>query len=86
MQIHHDRIPFAGKQGLQIIAIVSQGIRPPRLHDPPLKDAAWELIDLCWARMASERPAIKDIAERMMSDPDRHPLQFLFFILKDWKV
>ena len=68
------------------MALVSQGIRPPRLHDPPLKDKAWELIRLCWAMMPSERPAIRDIAERMMSDPDRHPLLFLFFILKDWKV
>ncbi|KAF8344542.1 kinase-like domain-containing protein, partial [Amanita rubescens] len=84
-EIHYDSMPFAGKQDLKVMALVSQGIRPPRLHDPPLKDEAWELIGLCWARMPSERPAIRDIAERMMSDPDRHPLLSLFFILKDWK-
>ncbi|KAF8325732.1 kinase-like domain-containing protein [Amanita rubescens] len=84
-EIHYDNIPFAGRQGLQIMAFVSQGIRPPRLDDPHLKDEAWELIKWCWARMPSERPAIKDVAEMMMSDPDRHPLLFLLFVLKDWK-
>ena len=68
------------------MAHVSQGILPPRLDDPPLKDGAWELIERCWARIPSARPAIKDIAERMMSDPERHPLLFLLLILKDWKV
>jgi hypothetical protein len=85
-QIHYDNIPFAGRQGLQVMTLVSRGVRPPRLDDPPLKDEAWELIKRCWAMIPSERPAIKDIADMMMSDPDRHPLLFLLFVLKDWKV
>ena len=68
------------------MALVSHGIRPPRRDEPPLKDEAWELIEWSWARMPSDRPEIKDIAERMMSHPDRHPLLFLLFILRDWKV
>jgi hypothetical protein len=79
-------MPFASRHGLRIMTLVSQGTHPPRLHDPPLKDERWGLIEWCWAMTPSERPAIKVITDVMMSDPDRHPLSFLLFILKDLKV
>ncbi|KAF8336184.1 kinase-like domain-containing protein [Amanita rubescens] len=66
-EIHYDSIPFAGKQDLQILTLISRGILPPRLDEPPLSDRAWNVIRCCWVREASERPRMKEITENMMS-------------------
>lgn len=54
-------MPFAGKQDIQILTLVSRGILPPRLDEPPLSDRAWSVIQSCWMRQASKRPRMKDV-------------------------
>ena len=86
---------------LQIIQLVVQGERSPRLDEPPLSDCTWKLIRSCWIHEASKRPAMKDIVERMMAvparecpnktwnlilDSDCHPFPSLLSILEDKKV
>ena len=66
-QIHYDAIPFANKNGMQIMASLSRGLHPPRLHEPPLSDETWELIRSCWVREASKRPRIEVVAENMVA-------------------
>ncbi len=51
---------------MQIIALVARGTRPPRLEEPFLSDAAWEVIQRCWVREPSQRPRMKDVTESMM--------------------
>ena len=74
---------------LQIIQRVVQGERSPRLDMPPLSNCSWNLIQSCWDHEASERPAMKDVVERMMA-PARGTrnviLDFLLAILRDKKV
>ena len=64
-QIHYDAIPFANKNGMQIMALLVRGLHPPRLDEPPLSDETWGLIRSCWAREASKRPTIEDVIENM---------------------
>jgi hypothetical protein len=81
---------------LQIVQLVVQGERSPRLDEPPLSDYAWKLIQSCWDHEASERPAMKDVVDRMMAAPnetrnlildsDSHSLPSLLFILRYKKV
>jgi serine/threonine protein kinase len=66
-QIHYDAIPFANKNGMQIMALLSRGLHPPRLHEPPLSDETWELIRSCWVRDASKRPRIEVVMENMVA-------------------
>ena len=66
-QIHYDAIPFANKNGMQIMALLARGLHPPRQNEPPLSDGTWELIRSCWAREASNRPIIEAIAENMVA-------------------
>src|SRR6266576_5546025 len=66
-QIHYDAVPFAGAKAIQIIKSVSRGQRPPRLQVPYLSDEAWKLMQYCWSKDKSTRPAIEDIVERVMS-------------------
>jgi hypothetical protein len=60
-------MPFASKQAVQILRLASLGVLPQRRDEPPLSDEAWNLIQCCWMREASKRPAMKDIPERMMT-------------------
>ena len=60
---------------MQILILILRGELPPRCDEPPLSDDAWSLIQSCWARQASKRPAMKDIVT---------PL--LLYMLKDKKV
>ncbi|KAF8351893.1 kinase-like domain-containing protein, partial [Amanita rubescens] len=60
-EIHFDHIPFKGFGEAQIIRSVTTGKRPPRLQAPRLTDAAWNLIQRCWAMEASNRPTMTDI-------------------------
>ncbi|KAF8339465.1 kinase-like domain-containing protein [Amanita rubescens] len=62
-EIHYDNIPFAGKQELQIMALVFRDKRPPRLDEPSFSDEAWSVIQRCWVREASKRPSMTDIVE-----------------------
>ncbi|KAF8326171.1 kinase-like domain-containing protein [Amanita rubescens] len=66
-EIHYDRIPFAGRQEIQIVTLVSRGKRPPRQNEPPLSDEAWKLIKQCWATEPLKRPTMKDVTEQMMA-------------------
>jgi hypothetical protein len=77
-------MPFASKQGIQILRLVSLGVLPPRRDEPPLDDEAWNLIQCCWMREASKRPAMKDIPEMMMTI--LNPIPSLLSILKDKEV
>lgn len=52
---------------MQILKLISQGMRPPRRGEPPLNDKAWELIQRCWAQEASERPGMRNAAEWIMA-------------------
>ena len=60
-------MPFAGKTDMQILKLISQGMRPPRCDEPPLSDYAWELIQCCWAQDASERPGMRNATEWMIA-------------------
>jgi len=64
-QIHYDAVPFAGTKAIQIIKSVSRGQRPPRLQVPYLSDEAWKLMQDCWSKEKSTRPAIEDVMERV---------------------
>ncbi|KAF8328945.1 kinase-like domain-containing protein [Amanita rubescens] len=64
-EIHYDSIPFAGRQDIQIMALVTRGGRPPRQNEPPLSDEAWELIQQCWVKEPPRRPRMKGVAEQM---------------------
>ena len=48
---------------MQILKLISRGMRPPRHDEPPLNDEAWELIQWCWAQEASERPGMRNAVE-----------------------
>ena len=77
-------MPFASKQDVQIFWLASSGVLPPRRDDPPLSNVAWNLIQCCWMRDPSERPAMKDIPERIIAIIS--PIPSLLCILKDRKV
>ncbi|KAF8339481.1 kinase-like domain-containing protein, partial [Amanita rubescens] len=64
-EIHYDVMPFEGLKEVQIMRLISHGDRPSRREEPPLSDAAWELIQSCWVANAAKRPTIEDIAEKM---------------------
>ncbi|KAF8339445.1 kinase-like domain-containing protein, partial [Amanita rubescens] len=64
-EIHYDSIPFACKQDIQIMTLVTRGNHPPRLDVPPLSDGAWELIRECWVMEPPKRPRMKGVAEQM---------------------
>ncbi|KAF8322007.1 kinase-like domain-containing protein [Amanita rubescens] len=66
-EIHYGTIPFGGVSEIQIIMFVSRGGRPPRLEVPSLSAEAWKLMQDCWAKEKSTRPAIEDVVERMMA-------------------
>ncbi|KAF8338652.1 kinase-like domain-containing protein [Amanita rubescens] len=65
-EIHYDTVPFAGRHALQIMRILTRGILPPRLDEPPLSDGAWDMIQRCWTRKPSKRPRMKDVVESLM--------------------
>ncbi|KAF8339455.1 kinase-like domain-containing protein [Amanita rubescens] len=65
-EIHYNIIPFAGKSDLQILSLVSRGIRPPRLDDQPMSDGAWDVIQRCWVREPLKRPRMNDVVESMI--------------------
>ena len=52
---------------MQIWNLIFRRTLPPRLDEPPLSDGAWDTIQRCWIRKPSERPRIKDVAQRMMA-------------------
>ena len=55
-------MPFAGKLEGQIANfLVIQDKRPDRLREPPLSDAAWGMIQKCWAKEPGKRPIMKDV-------------------------
>lgn len=56
-------MPFAGKTDMQILKLISRGMRPPRCDEPPLNDDIWELIQWCWAQEALERPGMRNAVE-----------------------
>ena len=70
-QIHYNNIPFAGKSELQILFLVYQGVRPPRLNEQPMSDEAWDVIQRCWVKEPLERPKMNNVVESMvaMSQP-----------------
>ncbi|KAF8700273.1 hypothetical protein AX14_000817 [Amanita brunnescens Koide BX004] len=84
-EIHYDSIPFSGRQEMQILRLISRGELPPRCDEPPLSDDAWSMIQSCWARQASKRPAMKDIVKWMRTTPDTdsYSLRLLLCMLKD---
>lgn len=51
--------------------LVCSGERPLRLNEPRICDRAWDLIQWCWERDASRRPAIEDVT-KFMVDTDCH--------------
>ena len=81
---------------LQIIQLVIQGKRSPRLDEPPLGDSAWNLIRSCWDHEASLRPVMRDVVKRMVAAPNEtrnlvldsesHLFLSLLSVLKDKKV
>ncbi|KAF8339473.1 kinase-like domain-containing protein, partial [Amanita rubescens] len=66
-EIHYDNIPFAGKSELQILFLVSQGVRPPRLVEQPLSDGAWDVIQRCWVREPLKRSRMNNVVESMIA-------------------
>ena len=64
-KIFYDAVPFAAKRNAQVMWLVNRGERPPRLDKPSLSNWAWKLVQNCWAQDALERPAMKDVMERM---------------------
>ena len=73
---------------MQILRLISRGELPPRCDEPPLSDDAWSMIQSCWARQASKRPAMKDIVKWMRTTPDSdsYSLRLLLCMLKDKTV
>lgn len=92
VQIHYNQTPFAGEEDLRNKELVSKGELPPRLDEPPLSDGAWDLIQSCWIKQAADRPAIKEVLERMEAilkmqrNSDRRPLLSLLSILREREV
>jgi len=56
-----DTIPFHGSNGLQVMQLVTKGIRPKRLTSPRMEDRTWNLIQSCWQSNFSERPTMEQI-------------------------
>lgn len=38
-----------------------EGSRPPRPDDPELSDRVWDMINLCWGSMPSQRITTEDV-------------------------
>ena len=56
--------PFAGQQAPELACQVLEGKRPPRPNGSKslgITDEIWALLELCWARDASSRPAVDDV-------------------------
>ena len=57
--------PFAGQQGPELACqVVLEGKRPPRPNGSEslgITDEIWALLELCWAKDASSRPAVNDV-------------------------
>jgi hypothetical protein len=62
-------MPFAGKTDMQILKLISQGMRPPRRDEPPLNNETWELIQRCWAQDALERPGMGNAVAWIIAIP-----------------
>ncbi|KAF8339436.1 kinase-like domain-containing protein [Amanita rubescens] len=65
-EIHYGAVPFASKNEVQIWNLVTRGVLPPRLDEPPLSDGAWDIIQRCLTREPSKRPRMKDVVESLM--------------------
>ena len=66
-KIHYNNIPFGGKSDLQILSLVSRGVRPPRLDEQPLSDRAWDVIQRFWVREPLKRPRMNNVVESMIA-------------------
>ncbi|KAF8333689.1 kinase-like domain-containing protein [Amanita rubescens] len=70
-EIYYARMPFADKQGLQIIVALLRGQRPQRRDSPTLSNKTWALIQQCWVKKPSKRPRMKNVMERLMAVSSR---------------
>ena len=63
-QIFSDRLPFHdSKDTAVVITVITSDERPPRPTHPELSDKLWELIEKCWRRDPSQRPAIQEVVK-----------------------
>ncbi len=64
-QIFFNTVPFQGKGQLQVMAAVTNGMRPDRLESPRMEDNVWNLIQKCWTSKPSERPTMGEVMKTL---------------------
>ncbi len=64
-QIFFNTAPFLDKSDLQILGLVTKGVRPERLNSPRIDDNTWNLITSCWLCNPSERLTMDVIVKKM---------------------
>ncbi|KAF7966471.1 hypothetical protein HWV62_38170 [Athelia sp. TMB] len=72
-EIFSERIPFEGKNDLQVIRAVSIGKRPERpanAHSRGLTDDVWGIMDDCWAQLPEKRLSAGQAVGRMRGLPE----------------
>ena len=67
-QIFFDTVPFHGKRDLQIIRLVTMGVRPQRLENPIMEEHVWNLVQRCWKSTPFERPTMDVIMATLTLD------------------
>ncbi|KAF9641962.1 kinase-like protein, partial [Thelephora ganbajun] len=64
VELYTGNIPFAGRQDLTVILMVTRGERPPKLVSAKalgLTPAVWELTKRCWHKKPAKRPDTPEI-------------------------
>ncbi|KAK2467962.1 hypothetical protein APHAL10511_000257 [Amanita phalloides] len=64
-EVHFNRFPWSSNY-IYAIKRVTEGGRPERQPNPPLREEAWELIQKCWHQDPGKRPTINDVVDTMI--------------------
>ena len=67
LQIFFDAVPFHGNSDVQVVRLVTNGVRPIRLGSPRMANSTWDLIQISWKSIPSERPKMEQIVTMLTS-------------------
>lgn len=61
-EVFSGRVPFYDRRtAAAVFAVITTNERPPRPAHQELSDELWEMIEKCWQKDPSQRPAIQEI-------------------------
>ena len=66
---------------IAVILSMSDGVRPPRPHDPELSDRVWDMINRCWANIPSQRITMGEAVSVLEAELQQAPGLFSLLFL-----